>query len=252
VLALLTAVALSQTPVALVQSSNFGVPAQRISDLTRALAEVIDAAKLVPVAATSPCEKRACIFTTARQLKARVVISLAFASVGKDTLVDAEALDVNDEKSLAQATLKAPSATSLQAGETSKFVAALKDAIAALAAADKPKEAIEPHNDAAPPPVDVTPPKQPEENTGHSHAPSFVLAALSAVGLGVGVTCGALGLSNINEVYGPYNNNEPVQHTRAASQVFIDQGNTFYKVADVSYAVAGALFVTAVLLFILQ
>jgi hypothetical protein len=125
---------------ALVQSSNFGVPPKRAAELTHELGELLKLQGLKPVLAATPCDNHACLIASARELKAGVVISMGFAMVVKETLVDVEALQVSDEKSLTTATFKIQAGSSFPAIETTQFLVTLKGLLPAAVATEPPKK----------------------------------------------------------------------------------------------------------------
>jgi hypothetical protein len=177
VLALVVTLTLAQTPVALVQSSNFGVPARRTAELTHALSELIKLQGLTPIEASRPCDSRACVVSVAKELKATAVMSLAFAMVGKDTLLDVEALQVSDEKSLAAATFKVPVGASLPAVETTQFLVTFKGALPS----DTPKQATVVPETKTEEPTHVSTSTASASSGGRSMVPGIVVGAAAVV-----------------------------------------------------------------------
>jgi hypothetical protein len=254
VLALVVTLTLAQTPVALVQSSNFGVPARRTAELTHALSELLKLQGFTPVEASRPCENRACVLAVAKELKSTAVMSLAFALVGKDTLLDVEALQLSDEKSIAQATFKVPAGSSLPAIETTQFLVTFKAALPS----DVPKQATvvpEPKKSEPVAPVEVTQAPPPSAASHLSPAPGIALG-VAAVVAGA-VSLGFLG-AGIGDEQGPRGTefpvtNDPKMHTTLTQpqwQMYVDSANSNYTWSGVLGGVAGALAVAAVVLLI--
>jgi hypothetical protein len=218
VLALVFTLTLAQTPVALVQSSNFGVPARRTAELTHALSELIKLQGLTPIEASRPCENRECVVSVAKELKTTAVMSLAFALVGKDTLLDIEALQVSDEKSIAQATFKVPAGSALPAIETTQFLVTFKAALPS----DVPKQAAvvpEPKKDETAAPV-ATVTQPPPASSGPSLVPGITLGAAAVV-------AGAVSLAVFGIARSDWDNTDAQARTAASMLTRTEAMNMF-------------------------
>jgi hypothetical protein len=259
VLALLAAAMLAQPPVALVQSSNFGVPARRAADLTHTLAEMFRKQGLNPVEVTGTCEDHPCLLAKAAEVKAVAVISIAFAVVGKETLVDLEALRTRDEAALAQATFKLPANSSLRPGETAAFIEKIEMAV-------KPSLVAEPVKEPTPPRAEphLTPPPQPEpvapvveapvENQP-SHVPVYTVGAATLLSAAVSGTFLGLALAQGAQVHDSISTDasgvqvSTLMMTVAKQKIVLE--NRYLTYAAVVGGVAGALLVTTLVMWLL-
>ena len=167
-IALALCAVLSQAPVqkvAVVSPSDLGIPARRAAELVKNLVDVIRSVGLEPVEARQPCDNRACLIATGKELKAVAVISVAFAAVGKDVVVDLEGVQTSDGHKLAQTTFTVRSGEARPLTiDASAFVSDVKQALppspAQPLASDTPKSShVKP--EATPREPDLTEPSEP-------------------------------------------------------------------------------------------
>lgn len=138
VLTLVLCLALGQAPkVVVVQTSNLGVPAKRTVELTQLLLDLMKAEKLDAVESKTACNGGACVIATAKRAETAGAISVNFASVGKDAVMDLESLSASDGKAIAQTTFTVKSTDSKLPFEALAFLADTRRALLLLAAADE-------------------------------------------------------------------------------------------------------------------
>jgi hypothetical protein len=182
VVALLVAVTLAQAPVALVQTSNFGVPPKRVAELTHELGELLKLHGMTPIEVKGTCEDRVCLIASGKDVGADAVISLGFATVLKDTLVDMQALLVESDKTLKPVTFKIAPGASMPSLETTQFLVALKNILP-----PPPLELKAPPPTLTPPPsVELATPRAPPPSVPliSSRTPAFV-ASGAAIAAGI-------------------------------------------------------------------
>jgi hypothetical protein len=258
VLALLAAAVLAQPPVALVQSSNFGVPARRAADLTHTLAEMLRKQGLNPVEVTGTCEDHPCLLAKAAEVKAVAVISIAFAVVGKETLIDLEALRTRDEAALAQATFKLPANSGLRPGETGAFIEKIEMAVQPSVVAEPVKEPTPPKEE-----PHVTPPARPEPvqplveapvESEPSHLPVYVVGAATLLSAAVSGTFLGLALAQGAQVNGSITTDASGAQVsmlmRTVAQQKIALENRYLTYAAVVGGIAAALLVTTLVMWL--
>jgi hypothetical protein len=173
-LALVITAALAQGPlqqVAVVHASKAGVAPKRVTALLQELLEIIRANGLEPVATRGRCEDRACLTNIGRELRAEAIVSVTFASVGRDTVVDIECIKTSDEKTLAQETFTVREGKPLSI-EATTF---MHDVMVALR--PRPKVAPERETVVAPPLTPLPAPVLVEEK---SHALGIALTSVAA------------------------------------------------------------------------
>lgn len=253
-LALLAAALLAQPPVAVVQTSNFGVPAKRAGELTRALGELMKKQGMQPIEVQGTCEDHACMLAKAGEVKAVAVISIAFAIVGKDTLLDLEALRTRDQASLAQATFKVPPNSSLRPGETAAFLEKIEMAVKPAVVAEPVKEPQTPPSKVEPPksepPLTAVPPEAvvEESESSRSLAPPIVLGV---VGVAAGVASAVL-LGFARHEHGvdlnTITDNGPITMTQAWADVA--PANRLYTASLITAIAAAAFIGVALWLFL--
>ncbi|MBL8950632.1 MAG: hypothetical protein JNK82_07645 [Myxococcaceae bacterium] len=187
-LTLVVGLALAQAPkVVVVETSNLGVPAKRTAELTQLLVELFKTEKVDAVVAKVGCADRTCVVAAAKKLEAAAAVSLAFAALGKDAVMDLESVEVADGNPIAQTTFTVKGADTKLPFEGLAFVADTRRGLpapapASVAQADAPKQTT----------VTPTepPPAQPAANAtaSSSSAMTGVRIGLFAAAVAVGVT----------------------------------------------------------------
>lgn len=252
-LTLVLGLALAQAPkVVVVQSSNLGVSAKRAGELTQLLLDVLAAEKVEAVESKTSCESRVCVIATAKRAGAAGAISLNFASLGKDAVMDLESVDVSNGKAIAQTTFTAKSTDTKLPFEALAFVADTRRALPVPAAAP-PKVA---END-APKQTSVTPADPPPSSPVTAEASSSPVPGVR-VGLLIGtVAVGAAALAMLfagmaaNQEADRTEPGDPTRsvHSRAGAQGWVDVANFRWTVAGGLGTAAAALAVASVLTF---
>lgn len=252
-LSTLLCVALSQEPtkVAVVHSSNLGVSAKRVAEVTQLLRDLLAAQQLEVVESKLPCENRGCLTTTAVELGTDAVISIAFAPIGKDIVTDLECVRAADGKTVAQRTFTLKAADVALPPEASEFALAVKSA--PLKAPAEPR-VVEKQPD-APKDTKLTPAVQPQEpeliveRPQHSRAPAITVGVAAIVVAAGAAVLLALANTDANEAN---RQRSPgiAAHTREESLALASQANTKYTASLVTGIGAGLLAATAMVLFV--
>ena len=255
-LSLVLCAALSQTPqkVAIAYSSNLGVSAKRAADISAALLDLLIAEGLNPVQSRVPCEDRSCVVYAAKELDASAVISIAFAALGKDTVVDLECM-WPDGTQLAQKNFTVGAGDVKLPADVRAFAAAVKQGIAAgppkAAVAEPPPPVVEndkPKEQKLIPKDEDPPPELIVERPERSRVPGAVVGA-GAIAVGVtAVILMALAAADANEAnrtVGP----GMAAHPRAEAEQLRDSANLKYSASLSAGIAAGALAVTSIVLF---
>ena len=167
---------LAQAPaqkIAVVPSANLGVPPKRAAELMKSFVELVRSEGLEPFEA-HPCDGRACVIAAAKEAHATAAVSIAFAAVGKDTIIDLECL-AEDGKSLDQTTFTVRGGETKLTIEASSFINEVK------------RKLPQPSTSQPPPPHDgqsvstLDPPAQPPESIEATHLRSRVIGISAAV-----------------------------------------------------------------------
>jgi hypothetical protein len=247
VLALILCASLSQAPkVAVVPSPSLNVPARRVADLTHSLMEMIDSNGMQAAESQGTCENRACLISNAKNLNAVAVISVAFAAVGKDTVVDLEALTTTDGKSIAQTTFTVRGDGHVLTIEASSFVNDVRRALPTQkeTSQEPPKKDpnLEPEHSREPPEV-VTP------NKG-SLVPGFVAAGITLAAGTVAGVFGVLGLTENSRLHEHHDGEVVSQATYDSLVQLRDSSNSHFTIGAIVLGAAVALAVTTIILFV--
>lgn len=257
-LTLVLCAALSQNPrVAVVQSSNLGVSPKRSAELTNQLVDLLISEKLDPIDTKVACDNRACLVAAGKKLGAVVVISVALAALGKETVMDLEAVLVDDTKSLSQTTFTAKPGVPALPFEAVSFAADLRRVLGSSTPPSTPKVAVQ---DDAPKTPALTPeptPPKPELVTEPA-TPSKSLAPGIALGAGA-VVAGvvALVMYGIGEpkrrdavAVDPSGSSMSI-HTRSEAEGLASSANILLNMAGTLGITAGALALASMLMFVL-
>jgi hypothetical protein len=257
VLTFFACVLMAQAPpqkTAVVQGGNVGVSTKRLGELNRGLVELLKAPWLEPVASKSPCESRDCVLAAGKALDAKVVVSVAFALVGKETVVDIEALQGSDGRSLATATFTLGAGKLLSAPDLAGFLKQLKDA---LGTPLKEAPAEEPLKSAEPAPAD-TAVRPPKVAVAQSSSSFVVPVTLGAGTLVAGAIAGVLGFegvtahASLDAQIRATGSNGYADITMDHAQQTLAPANNLFTGSLITGCVAGALAVLAIVLFLIN
>ncbi len=251
-LALVLGLALSQAPkVVVVQTSNLGVSAKRTGELTQLLLELLKAEKLDAVEAKTACDNRVCVIATAKRLEGAVAVSVAFASLGKDAVMDLESILLSDGKPIGQTTFTSKAADTKLPFEALAFVADTRRGVPApppskVAASDAPKDTR-----LTPPPAEA-PPSAPVTAESSSAVPGVRIGLLAATAVA--------GIASLVLLFLAVNDNQQANATdpagsmmakltRAQATARINDANQKYTVSAALGGATAALAIAAVVTF---
>lgn len=249
-LTLVVFAALAQPPqkIAVVHGSNLGVSAKRVADASLLLLDVLKAEKLEPIESRLPCEDRACLLATAKELGTAAVMSMSFAPLSKDTIVSLEAWDAAGRQ-LSHQTFTLKGADTKLPAEARTFAQAVRKELeappAVVAKDDTPKETklVPPPETGEPPPELIV------ERPERSRAPAIAVGA-GAVAVGVAAVI-LLALASgesaeANRTVGPM----MAAHPKPEADRLISSANTKYTASMATGIGAAALAVTSMVLFV--
>jgi hypothetical protein len=238
-----------------VQGGNVGVPAKRLLELNRGLIELLRAPWLEPTESKAPCDSPPCVLAAGKALEASIVLSVAYAMVGKETVVDIEALQLTDGRSLATATFTLGAGKSLTAADVAGFAKQLKDALATPLKEPAPDEPLKSAQPAAEQPA-FSPAKPVVVQ------PSPWRVAPIAFGIGavvVGAAAAVLAFEGVSQrdaldqqILATAPDGMHANITQAHAQQILAPANNLFTGGLVAACAAGALAVLAVVLFLIN
>ena len=252
-LSVLLCAALSQAPtkVAVVHGSSVGVAAKRVAEGSQLLLQELQAQGVEPVESKLPCDSRPCVVAAGRELGQPAVISISFAPVGRDTVMDLECLRVFDGRTLAQMTFTLRASDTELPSAASSFVSTVKVTLRSAAVTGATPPAKKPD---APVEAKLTPADAPRESLmaeqpAHSRAPAIAVGAGAVVVGLVAVVLVALATNDASEA------NRTVApgmaaHSRADAEALRSSANSKYTGALGAGLGAGALALTSLVLFV--
>jgi hypothetical protein len=178
--------------LAVVQGSNLGVPEARAADLTRSVVELARLEGLDAAAVEPPCPGQACALEAAREHGADALVSVGFAALGRDAVMDLDARTITGEL-LAQLTVTVRG--TLKANllfEHQPFLRKVKRALGGEVTEPEPPLIATPR-------VEPQPPAAPPQVAAAPRSPSKVPYVTGAAALGAAVASAVLFGVNVNE-----------------------------------------------------
>lgn len=94
-----------------IQGSNLGVAPARAAELTRTVIELARLEGMDAAAVEAPCSGQQCLVEAARENGADAVVSVTFAALGKDAVMDLDCRTAGTGEVIAQSTLTVRAAT---------------------------------------------------------------------------------------------------------------------------------------------